>query len=123
MSACAKARSIVSVLPASVPSSRYAASRMVIGRPPMWLFEPRGSPDPAVPSVIAMMRSGRFAASAARIIAGCTWTPSQMSSAVISSDSSTAPASPGALWEIGVMALNRCVAWRAPARIPSCASS
>ena len=30
----AKARSIVSELPASVPSSRYAASRMVIGRPP-----------------------------------------------------------------------------------------
>ena len=33
---------------------------------------------------------------ATRIIAGCTWTPSQMSSAVTSSDSRTAPASPGA---------------------------
>ena len=34
-----------------------------------------------------MMRSGRLAARAARMIAGCTWTPSQMSSAVTSSDS------------------------------------
>ena len=76
-----------------------------------------------MPSVIAMMRDGPFAAIATRIIAGCTWWPSQMSSAATSSLARTAPARPGSRCVIGGMRLKRCVAWRAPAAIAACACS
>ena len=59
---------------------------------------PRGSPAPAVPSVIAMICEVAFAASATRTIAGWTCTPSHTTSAVTSSCSSTAAASPGWRW-------------------------
>ena len=67
------ARSIVSTLPAMVPSWRNAAdSRATIGWPPSDAREPGGRPDSAVPSVIAMIRDVPLAAIAVRTSAGCT---------------------------------------------------
>ena len=68
------APSIVSVLPASVPSSRKAASRPTVM---VWLpsgtFVPTGNPAPPVPSVIAIVRSGPRAAMIVRATTWCTW--------------------------------------------------
>ena len=67
------APSIVSTLPARVPSSSSAVrSVTTIGWPPRRAREPTGSPDPAVPSVMAMMPSTPLARIATRISAGWT---------------------------------------------------
>ena len=65
------ARSIVSVLPANVPSPRNAAdASAMIGWPPSIPRVPVGRPETAVPSLIAMIREGPFAATAVRTSAG-----------------------------------------------------
>jgi hypothetical protein len=67
------ARSIVSELPASVPSSRTTASSLTrMRRPPRRANDPGGSPEPPVPSVIAMMPCVPLAAIATRHMPGCT---------------------------------------------------
>ena len=60
-------------LPATVPSSRSATdSPAVIERPPSRARRPTGSPEAAVPSVIARTRAGRLAAMTFRTSAVCT---------------------------------------------------
>ena len=86
-----KVRSIVTMLPAMVPSSSVAVdSPARMGRPPSAARAPRSRPEAAVASVIAIIRDGCFAAIAVRTIAGWTCAPSQMSSAATSSVCSTA---------------------------------
>ena len=69
-----KAPSIVIRLPQSVPSSRKQASSVTVtGRPPRDTLLPTGRPAPALPSVMAIVRSTRLARIAAVATAGCTW--------------------------------------------------
>ena len=53
----------------------------------------------------------------------CTWIPSAMISQCMSGSKTTVPATPGFLWSIPLIALNRCVAWLMPRLFPCMACS
>ena len=93
------ARSMVSALPASVPSAR------------------RGTPAPchATASVTRTTRPGPLARKAIASAAGCTWTRSAMSETAARSSVSAAPTTPGSRWCSGGMPLKQWVTSRAPA--------
>ena len=112
-SAVARSRSA----PASVPSSsRRQPSARTIRR----LCSPNSRkpvPATAIASLTRKIRpGGRLAAQAMRMTSGCTWMPSAISPAETSPQDNAMPTSPGARLPSGLIALNRWVTQRAPAR-------